>query len=287
MDMKTFTTINALSDHVIVCEIDGIKVLHITHPKAKATISLFGGHLLSFQPTGKKETIWMSEKADFSGKNPLRGGIPICWPWFGKAALPSHGFARTSLWTLSEHRENDHGVMVRLSLNDTEETRAIWPHSFHVDVVFEITDTLNVHLISTNTNDIPIEIGGALHTYLNIGNIRDIKISGLGQKYAEKGECKTGADTVSFEQEIDRIYTNAEENILIEDPSLERQLKISNTGHNGVVLWNPWSIISTQIQDMPDDGYQTMVCVESCIYDRSVLLEPGCQHILSTCISSL
>lgn len=286
MNMQELTTLNALSDHVSVCEIDSVKVIRIHHPKATAMISLFGGHLLSFQPTGKKETIWLSEKADFSGKNAIRGGIPVCWPWFGKAAIPSHGFARTSIWKLNDHRENDHGVILSFLLEDTEETRAIWPHRFHLNLVFEITDTLVVTLITTNTNETPITIGGALHTYLQIGNIRDIKVTGLGKEYIEENQHKTGPEEVTFNQEIDRIYTNTEKNILIEDASFQRQLKVSNSGENGTVLWNPWSILSKQMSDMPDDGYQTMVCVESTVYDQSVLLEPGCQHRLSTTLSS-
>ena len=275
----------SLSDYLSVSEQDGIKIIQIKHPKVSASISLFGAHLLHFQPKGQEDFIWMSEKADFSGKTPLRGGIPLCWPWFGKSSLPSHGFARNAIWTLKEHRENENGVILSMILEDSPHTREIWPHAFHLEAQFEITEDLKVSLISTNTDKIPYKIGAALHTYLNIQNISDIGIHGLGEAYLERGESKTCLKEIVFDHEIDRIYTQPENEIILIDKAFERQIKITNAGHNAVVLWNPDSALSKQMQDMKDEGYKTMVCVESCIHDRSVLLQPGQKHTLSTSLS--
>ncbi|WP_407332603.1 D-hexose-6-phosphate mutarotase [Enterovibrio sp. 27052020O] len=286
MDVNQFPTTAVLSDYVTVCELDGIKVVRVVHPKATAAISLFGAHVLSFQPSGKKETIWMSEKADLSGSKAIRGGIPVCWPWFGKAAEPSHGFARSSEWTLNEHRENEDGVIISLTLTDTADTRAVWPHAFHAELLIEVTNTLKVSLISTNTGDTPIQIGGALHTYLNIGDITETTVSELGNEYIEGGVRKPSSGHTRFNQEVDRIYTHANETVMVEDPSFQRRLAVTNQGHNAVVVWNPWKALSASMGDMADDSYQTMVCVESAVYDRSVVLNAGESHTLSTVVSA-
>ncbi|PKF50192.1 D-hexose-6-phosphate mutarotase [Enterovibrio nigricans] len=285
MDVRQLPTTAVLSDFVTVCELDGLKVIRVIHPKATAAVSLFGAHVLSFQPTGKEDAIWMSENADFSGNKAIRGGIPVCWPWFGKAAEPSHGFARSSTWTLKEHRESENGVIISLTLEDNAETREIWPHAFHAELLIEVSETLKVSLISTNTGKSAINVGGALHTYLNIGDVTETTVSALGNEYIEAGERKPSSGTTGFDQEVDRIYTCADETVVVEDPAYQRRMTVTNTGNNAVVVWNPWEALSISMGDMADDSYQTMVCVESAVYDRSVILEPGDKHILTTLLA--
>ncbi|MDD1794280.1 D-hexose-6-phosphate mutarotase [Enterovibrio sp. ZSDZ42] len=285
MDVNQLPTTAVLSDYVTVCELDGIKVLRVIHPKATATISLFGAHVLSFQPSGKKDVIWMSEKADFSGNKAIRGGIPVCWPWFGKAAEPSHGFARSSEWTLNEHRENENGVIISLTLADSPDTHDVWPHAFHAEIIMEVGDTLKVGLVSTNTGNTPILVGGALHTYLNIGDISKTTVSQLGNEYIAAGVRHPSGGNTEFDQEVDRIYTHAEETVVVEDLGYQRRLTVTNHGHNAVVVWNPWKDLSISMGDMADNSYETMVCVESAVHDRSVSLEAGDKHILSTVIA--
>lgn len=285
MDVKQLPTLAVLSDCVTVCQLDGLSVVRVIHPKATAAVSLFGAHVLSFEPAGKKDTIWMSEKADFSGNKALRGGIPVCWPWFGKAAEPSHGFARNAIWTLNEHRENENGVILSLTLEDSAETRNIWPHAFHAEVQIEVGETLQVRLITTNTDDKAMQIGGALHTYLNIGDINQTKVTNLGNEFIAAGVRQPSPGVATFAEEVDRIYLHADDTVVVEDAASQRRLNVTNTGHNAVVVWNPWEALAASMADMADDGYQTMVCVESAVYDRSVTLQPGEKHTLSTTIS--
>ncbi len=285
MDVKQLPTLAVLSDCVTVCQLDGLSVVRVIHPKATAAVSLFGAHVLSFEPAGKKDTIWMSEKADFSGNKALRGGIPVCWPWFGKAAEPSHGFARNAIWTLNEHRENENGVILSLTLEDSAETRTIWPHAFHAEVQIEVSETLQVRLISTNTDDKAMQIGGALHTYLNIGDINQTKVTNLGNEFIAAGVRQPSPGVATFAEEVDRIYLHADDTVVVEDAANQRRLNVTNAGHNAVVVWNPWEALAASMADMADDGYQTMVCVESAVYDRSVTLQPGEKHTLSTTIS--
>ncbi|OED46087.1 hypothetical protein ACH42_04190 [Endozoicomonas sp. (ex Bugula neritina AB1)] len=165
--------LNTLSDSITLYQNDGLKTLKINHPVAEAAISLHGGHLFQFKPTGQEEIIWLSEKAEFNPQKAIRGGVPICWPWFGRIANPAHGFARISEWSLLDHQEDDDKVIVRLSLNDSEATRAVWPHAFYAVITFTISTTLSIQLDVKNTDSHTWCCSGALHSYFNVSNASD------------------------------------------------------------------------------------------------------------------
>ncbi len=285
MDFSSLSATNTLSDSISLCELDGITLVRVHHPKASAAISLFGGQILSFKPANSADILWMSTKTDYSGNTPLRGGIPLCWPWFGKVASPSHGFARTSIWTLSHHSESEKGVIIHLSLNDSKESKAIWDHSFKLELVIEMTDTLSVKLITTNTGKTSFSFGGALHTYLTVGDIERTKICQLGASYIEKNNCFSANGVTDINQEVDRIYTQPDNTIIVKDKSFEREIKVTNEGNTSVVVWNPWISLCQSMQDMDEGSYQTMICVESCIHEQSITLAPKGSHTLSTHLS--
>ncbi|WP_318519167.1 D-hexose-6-phosphate mutarotase [Photobacterium leiognathi] len=289
MNLRQLSTVNALSDHVTVCEYQGISIIRVIHPLAEAGISLHGGHLIWFKPAGEKDIIWLSENAEFDTQKAIRGGIPVCWPWFGKAGTPSHGFARTSQWTLQEHRENENGVIVSLQLEDNEETRAIWPHKFNNVLTFEIGTELTVSLTSTNTDSQPWSYGGALHTYFDIADINNIEITGMGSTYldsTQQGKACEGGDVLTFTSETDRVYTQPEATITINDKNNKRNILVTNEGHNAAVIWNPWQELSISMGDMADNSFETMVCVESTIHQPSIELAPGQSHTLATTVVS-
>lgn len=289
MNLRQLSTVNALSDHVTVCEYQGISIIRVIHPLAEAGISLHGGHLIWFKPAGEKDIIWLSENAEFDTQKAIRGGIPVCWPWFGKAGTPSHGFARTSQWTLQEHRENENGVIVSLQLEDNEETRALWPYKFNNVLTFEIGTELKVSLTSTNTDSQPWSYGGALHTYFDIADINNIEITGMGSTYLDstlQGKACEGGDVLTFTSETDRVYTQPEATITINDKNNERNILVTNEGHNAAVIWNPWQELSISMGDMADNSFETMVCVESTIHQPSIELAPGQSHTLATTVVS-
>ncbi|WP_318513970.1 D-hexose-6-phosphate mutarotase [Photobacterium leiognathi] len=289
MNLRQLSTVNALSDHVTVCEYQGISIIRVIHPLAEAGISLHGGHLIWFKPAGEKDIIWLSENAEFDTQKAIRGGIPVCWPWFGKAGTPSHGFARTSQWTLQEHRENENGVIVSLQLEDNDETRAVWPHKFNNVLTFEIGTELKVSLTSTNTDSQPWSYGGALHTYFDIADINNIEITGMGAAYldsTQQGKACEGGDVLTFTSETDRVYTQPEATITINDKNNERNILVTNEGHNAAVIWNPWQELSISMGDMADNSFETMVCVESTIHQPSIELAPGQSHTLATTVVS-
>ncbi|MGF1686265.1 D-hexose-6-phosphate mutarotase [Photobacterium japonica] len=288
MKLQDLPTIAVLSDAVTVCEYQGLKMVRVLHDTAEAGITLHGGHLVCFKPAGDEDVIWLSENADFDPTKAIRGGIPICWPWFGKAGTPSHGFARTSEWTLLEHRENENGVIVALELEDSEATHAIWPHKFRNVLTFEIGHSLKVTLTSTNTDTQPWQYSGALHTYFAIDDIHHVAINGMGDTYLDStqaGKTCTGGDSLRFHGEVDRVYTQPARTITVADGS-PRQLHITNEGHTAAVIWNPWQALSVSMADMADNSFETMVCVESTIHgDSAVTLEPGESHALVTTVA--
>ncbi|CAH8198929.1 D-hexose-6-phosphate mutarotase [Vibrio aestuarianus] len=293
MDLHSLPTLTFLSDNVTIVEKDGVKIVRVIHDKATAGIALHGGHVVSFTPAGKDDLIWMSDSAIFDGKAALRGGIPVCWPWFGRIAAPAHGFARTSEWTLVEHKENDHGVIVVLGLEATADTLAIWPYQFQARLYVEIGDALNLTLEVTNTDEKAWTFSGALHTYLNVGDISQTTTTGMGREYIDSlqnAKVCQGGEQLLLTDTIDRVYTAPEAQIKVADAKLNRTLTVENSGHNSAVLWNPWAAGAQSMADMPDDGYQTMLCVESTLHapclSAGKTLQPGESHQLITRLSA-
>ncbi|OEF27680.1 D-hexose-6-phosphate mutarotase [Vibrio rumoiensis] len=288
MNLNSLPIVSVLSDHVTIVQKDDVKIVRVQHPKAEAGISLFGGHVVSFKPQDQEDVIWMSQQAVFDGKTALRGGIPVCWPWFGRIATPAHGFARSTQWTLVEHKENEQGVMIRLGMKPSEASLAIWPHQFEALLDIEISDTLNVSLKVKNTDTIEWAFSGALHSYFNIADILYTEITGMGDHYLDSlkdGKVSLGGETLTFSSGVDRVYTHPKSEIKISDPKNHRFITVENQGSNAAVIWNPWELASS-MADMEDDGYQTMVCVESTLHAPSIeegkVLQPQESYTLST-----
>lgn len=293
MDLQSLPVLTALSDCVTIVEKDSVKIIRVDHEKASAGIALHGGHVVSFKPKDQDDLIWMSNKAIFDGKTALRGGIPVCWPWFGRIAAPAHGFARNSEWELIEHRENDHGVIVELGLMATEESHQLWPHLFSARLTVEITERLKVTLKVENIDEAAWTFSGALHTYLNLGDIELVKTTGMGPEYIDSlqnDEVIIGGNELILTDTIDRVYTQPESAIFVSDPLLHRTLKVENLGHNSAVLWTPWYEGAKGMRDMEDNGYKTFLCVESALHaptlEQGKTLHPGENHELVTIISA-
>lgn len=254
--------VNQISTSVSQRQIDELPVLVVTHPKVRAAIALQGAHLLLWQPEGEEPVLWMSSASAFKEGVAIRGGIPICWPWFGPAGQPSHGFARNLPWELTDHKENDEGVVLTLTLKSSPETLALWPHEFTLSARFSLGETCHIELESTGD----FEANSALHTYFNIGDIADVSIKGLGNSFIDKvdgAKAKQETGDLTFTGQTDRIYTQPQATSEIVDPVLKRTLVIAHENNSDVVAWNPGSALSVSMADMPDDGYKTMVCVET------------------------
>lgn len=260
-----------------------LDIIVINHPKARAAIALQGAHLLSWQPNGEEPVIWLSKASHFKTGTAIRGGVPICWPWFGKTGNPSHGFARNQTWQLTAHDENNESVWLTFSLEDNEQTRQLWPHSFSLIARIKIGTTCEIELESHGD----YSITSALHTYLNIGDINQVSISGLGQHYIDKvigGEHSTSDEKLTFSGPIDRIYTQPETFSLIRDIVFNRSIEIHHRYANDVVAWNPGAEGASSIEDIENDGYKTMVCVETAYVSKPAEVTSDKPQYLSTTI---
>jgi glucose-6-phosphate 1-epimerase len=245
---------------------DELDVIVIDHPQVKASFALQGAHLLSWKPQGEDEALWLSGNTPFKNGVALRGGVPICWPWFGPAAqqgLPAHGFARNLAWTLKAHNEDDNGVVLTFELHSSEASRQYWPHDFTLFARYKLGKTCEIELEAHGD----FETTSALHTYFNVGDIHAVKVSGLGDRFidkvnnAQEDALTDGVQT--FPDRTDRVYLNPEACSVIHDSALNRTIEVIHHHHKNVVAWNPGPALSASMTDMPDDGYKTFVCVES------------------------
>ena len=249
----------------------GFPLIEIDGPKAKASISVYGGQVLSFQPTNEPEDLmFLSEKAYYKEGKAIKGGVPVCWPWFGPdpEGGPSHGFVRNRLWEVLATETTASGeVKVTLGVGATAETREIWSEEFEVAIAISIGDTLTVELITRNRGDRAFSITQALHTYFKVGDIQRVKVIGLEElEYIDKpdgGAKKTQKGAVTFASEVDRIYTNVPNELVIEDAALGRKVYISSSGSKTAIVWNPWVEISAKMADLEDEDYKRLVCVET------------------------
>jgi glucose-6-phosphate 1-epimerase len=158
-------------------KIDDADIIVVDHPRVKASVALNGAHLLSWKPEGEAEGLWLSDITSFKKGAAIRGGVPICWPWFGPAAeqgLPAHGFAHQQ-WTLKAHNEDDNGAVLTFELHSNDETRKLWPHDFTLYARFKLGKTCEIELEAHGE----FETSSALHTYFNVGDIGAVKSAAL------------------------------------------------------------------------------------------------------------
>ena len=250
----------------------GFPVIEINNEHARAVISLYAGQVLSFQPVGQKELMFVSNNAYFQSGKAIKGGAPVCWPWFGPdpegKGRPNHGFVRNRLWDMrSLISTQDGSTQVIMGLVDTPETRSIWNYSFDLAIAITVGSSLTIELITRNTGQQPFEITQALHSYFSVGDITQVQVLGLEDKsYIDKvddGKQKTQTGAVTFTQECDRIYLDVPSELIIDDSAWDRQIKVTATNSKTAIVWNPWSEISVNMADLSDKDYQSFVCVET------------------------
>lgn len=251
----------------------GFPFIEISNAKASALISVYAGQVLSFRPVGVADDLmFLSEKAYYQPGKAIKGGAPICWPWFGAdpqgLGRPAHGFVRNRLWNVvATGTTADGDTRVTLGLIDTPETRAIWPQSFTLALEITVGDSLNLELVTRNTGTQMFPVTQAFHTYFKIGDISQTSVLGLeGTDYIDKTDNsaqkqQTGA--VMINAEVDRIYLGVQGELVIADAALKRRIRIASSGSKTAVVWNPWVKISTEMGDLQDDDYRRLLCVET------------------------
>jgi glucose-6-phosphate 1-epimerase len=278
----------ALSGHLHFVDAGaGLPTAEISSPLASARVALQGAQVLAWQPTGHKPVIWVSKAAVFEAGKAVRGGVPVCWPWFGaREGLPAHGFVRTRLWQVRETALSATGqVIIRLGITDDADTRALWNHAFDLELVVTVGTILSMELITRNTGSTALTITQALHTYFGTGHITRTSVQGLdGCTYLDKVQdflaCRQNGD-VRFSGETDRVYTHTTADCLIQDAVGERVIRVAKQSSQSTVVWNPWAEREKSIADMAPGEYQQMLCVETCnAGPDQVAVQPGERHAL-------
>ncbi|GMM85463.1 D-hexose-6-phosphate mutarotase [Pseudoalteromonas sp. MTN2-4] len=264
----------------------GLEYLNVDGPRCSAKIFLQGAQLTEFTPVGKGNLIWVSEDEDYLEGKAVRGGIPICWPWFGVHSDPDwpiHGVARKLMWRAEEVHESDEAIVIKLSLPMTLVDETYWPHKSKLEVEFHLTEQLKVSLTNANLGDSPFTLTQALHTYFPTPNIEATTVDGLqGSKFIEFGEGPFDQnEVVGFARETDMVYTQAAPVQVIRTP--DGNIEVGRECSTSCVLWNPWIEKSKRLSNFRDDEYKTMLCLEAAnVMDDAATVEPGQSHTLTT-----
>jgi glucose-6-phosphate 1-epimerase len=262
---------------------------------ATAMVSLYGAQVLSYKPIGEEDLLWMSNKSLFKEGKAIRGGIPLCFPWFGKhttdPSLPQHGFARLSTWEVAETIILENGATeIRLQLHQSPATKTLWSFDFSATITVIIGDKLELKLKIINTDEQDFTYSDALHTYLNISNINNIKIEGLYHTpyYDGFGNTPLMQEDVllTITKEENRRYVEHAADCIVTDKGFNRKIRVSKTGSKVTVVWNPWIETTKTMSDMSANGYETFICVEAAnSYDDVVTIKPLDAFAISTTIA--
>lgn len=269
---------------------EGMPSIQIERDGLRGEVYLHGAHVTSWKPRHQQENVlFLSEKSQFKSDKAIRGGVPICFPWFGPHpdGLPQHGFARTRTWELETITEEDDAIVVELSDRADEKSRPLWPFEFVARHRIVFGNTLKMELTVENADDKPFRFEEAQHSYFRVGEIQKVTIAGLeGVAYpdqANSGASVVQSGVIEFAGEVDRAYIDTDHTIKLIDPSLNRRIAIVKSNSQSTVVWNPWIQKASALPDLGPDQWKQMVCIETCnIRSNAINIAPGESHTMTT-----
>lgn len=281
-------------DGQLVFNVDasGLIVAEINNAWGSASLCLQGAHLMTWQPKNQSvPVVWLSRDTKPAVGKSIRGGAPVCWPWFGahatESSLTGHGFARTVPWRVIESGTEPNGATrLTLRLVASDKTRLQWPHDCTVALTVIVGESLRMEMTTENNGADDFVIGEALHTYFQIGDIGQVRVTGLeGCEYWDKvggSNLRKQAGAISFPGETDRVYINTADECVIHDDKLRRRIHIAKFGSLSTVVWTPWEEKANKMGDLGQPaGWREMLCVESAnAIDNVVTVAAGTRHTL-------
>jgi glucose-6-phosphate 1-epimerase len=264
-----------------------IPIIEIDTAIATAKISLYGAHMLAYKPKqAKQDLFYLSQEAIYKQGKAIRGGVPLCWPWFGddpaKIGRQAHGFARNVYWSLLDCQLHDDIVDISLGLRSSASSRMWWPCDFNLKLTITVADTLTIKLSTENSGELAAAISCALHSYFLVGDIDQVHVEGLdGIDYLDKTqqfEQFVQSGDIRVSSETDRVYLHTPKSVRLVDKAFNRVIEIDQHGAENMVVWNPWDKAQS-LADMPDQDYQRFICVETAnaIANKTVV-SPGTFH---------
>jgi glucose-6-phosphate 1-epimerase len=264
----------------------------VTTPASMAEIYLHGAHVTGFQKNTEPPLLFMSDKSLFAPDKAIRGGVPVCFPWFGsRADLPAHGFARVTAWELIETMALPDGS-VRVGLRLPQNAGGADAFRGNVEFIVTVGDTLTMELQVTNTSAATLNYEECLHAYFSVGDINDVAITGLkGAHYLDKTENNArkleSGDAIRIISETDRVYLDSTGAVEIHDAKLHRTIRVEKTNSTSTVVWNPWMAKGSAMADFGNEEFHRMVCVEAGnVGQNQITLAPGKTSVLKVELSS-
>jgi len=271
----------------------GLPKVGIQIPACSGEIYLHGAHVTSWKPADSEETIFVSKESRWEDGRAIRGGIPICFPWFRNKAdnpkAPQHGFARITSWTLNSIMATDDEVKVEMSSASSADSRVWWPEDFSLTYRATFGKTLTLELEMHNTGRSSLRFEEALHTYHCVGDVGNIRIGGLdGATYLDNTDANKACHQrgeIEFNSQVDRAYLGTDHPIRLLDLQFGRRVTVVKANSLTTVVWNPWKEGAHAMSDMNDDEWKQMACIEaSNIRDFAIELQPGQQHTMRATI---
>ena len=250
----------------------GLTVATLAWGGASARVALLGATVLSYVPAGFQEILFLSGKSEFQPGRPIRGGIPLCWPWFrahpDDAGLPRHGFFRLFEWAVAETSSDSRGVSIELALSTSDESRKLWPHDFGARCRITLSETLGISVAVVNEGSTDFSLTCAFHPYFGVADVKNVEIPVFGKMGyedflapREAAEQRGRAEPLRPSGEIDRAYAH-EGTAILEDRAGRRRIMVTGSSMESFVVWNPWEKKCAAIADFEKDDYLKFLCVE-------------------------
>jgi len=267
----------------------GLPKVSVTTPECVGEMYLHGAHITSWKPSGGEEVLFLSSQARWGPGHAIRGGVPICFPWFGAKSddptAPPHGFVRTKAWSLESISQVGGAVTVSMFTESDESTKKWWPADFRLVYRATFGPELSLELLVTNTGRTEFRFEEALHAYHRVGNILVARLRGLdGVQYLDKTDSnrkKMQHGEVAITSETDRVYLDTTNAVEIDDPGMHRLTHVLKENSRTTVVWNPWIDKARALSDMRDDAWRQMICIESSnVTEFAVDLAPGQHHTM-------
>jgi glucose-6-phosphate 1-epimerase len=272
----------------------GLPEVVVTAPAAAGEMYLLGAEVTSWKPRGREEALFVSAASKWEEGKAIRGGVPICFPWFGAKGddpkAPAHGFVRAKAWQLDSIVPKGDAVTVSMSTASDEASKKLWPAEFHLVHRATFGAELTLELEMTNTGAAPLRFEEALHSYFRLGDVTQASVHGLDRIHfldkTDGNREKTQRGDITITKETDSVYLDTVHAVEIADPTLRRRIRVSKENSLATVVWNPWIEKSKAMSDLGDDEWRQFVCVETCnVAKHGVTLAPGAQHRMRAIIA--
>ena len=279
-----------------ICEGErGLPRIRITGLGAEGEMYLHGAQVTSWRPAGSDEVLFLSTKSRWQEGQAIRGGIPICFPWFRTKAddpkAPAHGFVRTRSWRLEAIVKDKSGICVSMSIESDEQTRRWWPADFRLLHRVVFGPRLTLELICTNTGKTALRFEEALHTYTRVADVANVRLQGLDMVHfldnTDSNTEKVQRGDVKIASATDNAFVGTQSDVDLIDPALRRHIRLEKANSLTTVVWNPWREGAARLSDLGDGEWTQFLCVEaSNILNASVILAPGEEHKMTAVLSS-